>query len=303
MSVRAQNWVWEHSPAAGTELLMLLALADAADDYGRNAFPSVATLARKTRMTRRSVQRLLARLVEAGHIEVRKAGGRRSNTYTLVLDPPPERTMSTATERGSEAVSQPPHGLPAESTGGVRMTPRRSDTPRRDDAPGVTRLRRPSSDTAMTPYPSLTRPSSSPAYPDTEPGVTGGGGGVRGDAETESDPDAILDALGPDWQLTKGQAGRLRRPVRQALEAGWTIRTLLPVLRDAPDGVRSPYAVLASRLADLPAPPAVRPARPPWCGECDEPTRMRDTSDGRAYRCPDCHPATLDRRRAGHGAA
>jgi hypothetical protein len=33
--------------------------------------------------------------------------------------------------------------------------------------------------------------------------------------------------------------------------------------------------VLAARLspAELPAPPA-RPARPPWCGECDQATRM-----------------------------
>ena len=40
-------------------------------------------------------------------------------------------------------------------------------------------------------------------------------------------------------------------------------------------GVRNPYMVLAARLspAELPAPPA-RPARPPWCGECDQATRM-----------------------------
>lgn len=28
----------------------------------------------------------------------------------------------------------------------------------------------------------------------------------------------------------------------------------------------------------------------PWCGECDERTRMREDGDGRPSRCPDCHP-------------
>jgi hypothetical protein len=39
--------------------------------------------------------------------------------------------------------------------------------------------------------------------------------------------------------------------------------------------------------AGPPGSPAVA-ARPPWCGECDEATRMRDPD--RPRRCPDCHP-------------
>ena len=39
--------------------------------------------------------------------------------------------------------------------------------------------------------------------------------------------------------------------------------------------------------ASPPGSPAVA-ARPPWCGECDEATRMRDPD--RPRRCPDCHP-------------
>ena len=57
MSLRVMNWVWEHSTAKGSELLLLLDIADAADDQGRNAFPSISTLAAKTRMSRRTVQR------------------------------------------------------------------------------------------------------------------------------------------------------------------------------------------------------------------------------------------------------
>jgi hypothetical protein len=61
--------------------------------------------------------------------------------------------------------------------------------------------------------------------------------------------------------------------------------------------VRNSYAVLAARLspAELPAPPA-RPARPPWCGECDQATRMLGF-DGDAPRpCPRCKPAAINSR-------
>ncbi len=55
MSVKVVTWVWEHSPVAGNERLVLLAITDSAEDDGRNAWPSVATLASKTRLDPRTV--------------------------------------------------------------------------------------------------------------------------------------------------------------------------------------------------------------------------------------------------------
>jgi hypothetical protein len=58
-------------------------------------------------------------------------------------------------------------------------------------------------------------------------------------------------------------------------------------------GVRNPYAVLAVRLApaELPPPYAQGPSRPPWCGECDQATRMLGF-DGDAPRpCRRCKPS------------
>lgn len=52
--------VWSRLDCSGAELLLALALADFADDLGRNLFPSVATLAHKTRQSTRTVQRQLA---------------------------------------------------------------------------------------------------------------------------------------------------------------------------------------------------------------------------------------------------
>ena len=82
------SWVWEHSPAQGSELLLLLALADFADDHGMNAYPSVARLARKCRIDRRTVQRILRRITEKGLLSTvgSTSGGRgRANRYRVVM--------------------------------------------------------------------------------------------------------------------------------------------------------------------------------------------------------------------------
>lgn len=52
MSVKAQNWVWQHSRAEGNELLVELAIADRANDDGEDCWPSMETLCRKTRLSR-----------------------------------------------------------------------------------------------------------------------------------------------------------------------------------------------------------------------------------------------------------
>lgn len=90
MSVRALSKVWECSSHSGTELLMLLAIADFADDAGR-AYPSIATLAAKCRTKPRYAMVLLAALETSGELEIRKnAGpvgrGGRTNLYRIALD-------------------------------------------------------------------------------------------------------------------------------------------------------------------------------------------------------------------------
>lgn len=86
------TWVWEHSRAAGTDLLVLLAIADHAADDGGNAYPSVSTLARKTRVSERTVQRSIRTLVELGELAVDNQGApirrsdRRSNLYIVLMD-------------------------------------------------------------------------------------------------------------------------------------------------------------------------------------------------------------------------
>lgn len=84
MSVRVSSWVWEHAPAKGNQLLVMLALADVADDQGV-AWPSQSHLAAKTRLSLATVKRVMKSLREVGAI-VSDASLGRSNVYRIVMD-------------------------------------------------------------------------------------------------------------------------------------------------------------------------------------------------------------------------
>jgi hypothetical protein len=73
VSVRTMARVWAESSHSGSHLLMMLAIADFADDDG-NAYPAVATLARKCRMKTRNANVLLAALRASGELQVRAEG-------------------------------------------------------------------------------------------------------------------------------------------------------------------------------------------------------------------------------------
>src|SRR5690606_1792305 len=73
--------------------LVLLAIADNADDAGSNAWPSVRTLAHKTRLDARTVQRVVRRLCEGGHLKVTPSAGRGgANLYQVVMHHQPAAT-------------------------------------------------------------------------------------------------------------------------------------------------------------------------------------------------------------------
>lgn len=85
--------VWDCAlPTA--EKMVLLVIADHADDAGRNAWPSIATIARKASLSPRSAQRYVQSLVDRGLVDRDVQGGgyremrhdRRPNRYTIDLD-------------------------------------------------------------------------------------------------------------------------------------------------------------------------------------------------------------------------
>lgn len=77
--------VWAASAAQSGDLLVLLAIADFCNDEGI-AFPSVATLAKKARLSPRQVKRTLSRLQRMGELKVlKRTGPNRVNKYRILL--------------------------------------------------------------------------------------------------------------------------------------------------------------------------------------------------------------------------
>lgn len=88
MSIKVMEWVWNHSSARDGQLLVLLAIADNANHEGDNAFPSIAELSRKSRLSERGVRYALRGLEEAGCvITFAQAGPGGCNRYRVVMDP------------------------------------------------------------------------------------------------------------------------------------------------------------------------------------------------------------------------
>jgi hypothetical protein len=87
MSVRIMAAVWENGPESPEDLLLLLAIADHANDDGYS-YPGLDRLARKCRVTDRTVRRTLRRLETAGWLETKIGGGRsHTNLYRVVVNP------------------------------------------------------------------------------------------------------------------------------------------------------------------------------------------------------------------------
>lgn len=82
MSIKRMSTVWKKSQHKGSDLLLLLALADNADDEGY-CWPGVEYLAEKIRMTPRSVVNITARLEDSGELYV-DHNRRRGNRYLIL---------------------------------------------------------------------------------------------------------------------------------------------------------------------------------------------------------------------------
>ena len=84
MSVLVSTRVWQNSKQTGYAFILMLAIADIADDEGV-AWPGIKRLAKKARVTERSVYRLISQLIADGELEVTPGGGRRKTNLYKVL--------------------------------------------------------------------------------------------------------------------------------------------------------------------------------------------------------------------------
>lgn len=99
-------WVMNHSEETLGRRLVLMALAENANDDGSGAWPSVETLARKTRLSTRQVKRCLSGLEASGSILPEGVG--------------PKGTKSWCVVRGGDNLSTQPDNL--SSQGGQDVT-------------------------------------------------------------------------------------------------------------------------------------------------------------------------------------
>lgn len=84
MSIKIMQEVWDRAPVDQGSLLVLLALADSADEESRTCYPGVPSLAKKSRLKDRQVRNCLRSLRDLGLIEVqRNASPVKTNLYRL----------------------------------------------------------------------------------------------------------------------------------------------------------------------------------------------------------------------------
>lgn len=88
MSNRAVNWARKVPDLRPTEAFVLWVICDRYNEEVGMAWPSIATIARETRYSDRTVSRALKRLDELGVIKIKKTYSNRhdgwvSNTYLL----------------------------------------------------------------------------------------------------------------------------------------------------------------------------------------------------------------------------
>jgi Helix-turn-helix domain len=84
VSIKVMTEVWDSSSAKGGARLVLLALADHANDEGY-CYPSLSRLARKSRLSERNVQFILRDLETRGELVILRGSGRGNvNTYWVL---------------------------------------------------------------------------------------------------------------------------------------------------------------------------------------------------------------------------
>jgi hypothetical protein len=88
MSVEALSRAWDNSIHKGSELLVLVAIAENSNDDTDSTYLSIEFISWKTRLSRRSVQRIIRVLEESGELLIQRNRGRNgTNVYRINTKP------------------------------------------------------------------------------------------------------------------------------------------------------------------------------------------------------------------------
>ncbi|MCP3880446.1 MAG: helix-turn-helix domain-containing protein, partial [Sulfitobacter sp.] len=94
MSRHARDWAWGRQGLTPAQRLVLLALAEHADDHGESCFPSLGLLERMTELSRRGITKALNGL-DGALIERDRGGPHRATRYRLLLSTQSDNQRST----------------------------------------------------------------------------------------------------------------------------------------------------------------------------------------------------------------
>jgi len=116
MSTVASAWVWKHAPHKGGTLLVLLAIADHADQQGEHSYCGVSTLGREARLSPRQVQYVLRELETAGTIV--ETGTTKRGTHIYAIPAVGGKAVDKPVDKGGADIAP---GA-TDFTGGVQPT-------------------------------------------------------------------------------------------------------------------------------------------------------------------------------------
>lgn len=226
MSLKCQSWVYQYSEARGNERLILLAIADEANDDGTNAYPGIATIAHKARVNERTTMRCIASLERDGRLIVIRPdikGRGHHNTYVVVMREPAFDTAPGTVEEKGDEVSPFPSEDPQEK--GDKVSPFNERVT--EDRARVTEHRETPRNTA-TPYLDGSRPID-PETQEQTPSVAS-----RPPEERRASAESVVQ----DWYNESVPAPvasfiGVVKLVERFLEAGYSVDQMARALREA----------------------------------------------------------------------
>lgn len=114
MSVKVMSAIWERKDLDASERLLLLSLADHADDEGY-CYPSIKRLCERTSLAERTVQGTIKKLVLRGFLTVRYGQGRNGTNAFIVNTTPaadaPPQNLHPAADAPRKICATPPQNL------------------------------------------------------------------------------------------------------------------------------------------------------------------------------------------------
>ena len=137
-----------------------------------------------------------------------------------------------------------------------------------------------------SPSPATAPEPTRPLWPSAVPDARAEGEDFRDD-ETPELPDLIAEvrAIRPDWATDSIERAMAAKSVR---ERPWPMACAAMLAVAADPESQHPGRVAHDGPWWHQVPPRSRDTRPPWCGECDETTRMLGMDTDSPSRCPRC---------------